>query len=364
MGRAAVPSCLWGWRSAETLHWAAVVPAQQPRAGGPSYPGTEAAKRGAVGHGAGTEPPNLQPTGPSARGGGGGTALLSRLLPSNGGGSAGRSRPGGARGRRSRGDAGPGCGWMGLRGLLALLRAAAPSAGDEVGSHLLPHDLPQSPPIPPPHRRSRGAAPSRVGCPGRGGLGLRGQSGDNAGALRAAPGLRGGTDRIVPIPILSPEGGKRHGGISASQHHSPPPSASPHLDLHLSPPAMRPPNLPLSSSPFKSPPPQRCPPAFCPASPPVPGAGGGGRTLGSLVGGGPQSSAFVCDVCACSIRVCSAVHACACGGGGAGAVHELCECDIRVHIPMHVPVCVPVCAPGPAFLHPPPRAVQVAVCSA
>lgn len=201
MGRAAVPSCLWGWRSAETLHWAAVVPAQQPRAGGPSYPGTEAAKRGAVGHGAGTEPPNLQPTGPSARGGGGGTALLSRLLPSNGGGSAGRSRPGGARGRRSRGDAGPGCGWMGLRGLLALLRAAAPSAGDEVGSHLLPHDLPQSPPIPPPHRRSRGAAPSRVGCPGRGGLGLRGQSGDNAGALRAAPGLRGAPIGSSPSPF-------------------------------------------------------------------------------------------------------------------------------------------------------------------
>lgn len=102
------------------------------------------------------------------------------------------------------------------------------------------------------------------------------------------------------------------------------------------------------------PPPQGCPPAFCPASPPVPGAGGG-RTLGSLVGGSPQSSAFVCDVCACSIRVCSAVHACACGGGG----QELCTSCVSVTYVCTSPCmspCVSLCAPlALHFFIPPPE---------
>lgn len=114
VGRAAVPSCLWGWRSAETLHRAAVVPAQQPRAGGPSYPGTEAAKRGAVGHGAGTEPPNLQPTGPSARGGGAarrsfpGCCPLTAAAPLEDRGRGGRGG-GAAAATRGRDAAGWGC---------------------------------------------------------------------------------------------------------------------------------------------------------------------------------------------------------------------------------------------------------------
>lgn len=152
------------------------------------------------------------------------------------------------------------------------------------------------------------------------------------------------------------QGGGGRWDLSVSASLPPPTNASPHLDLHLSPPAMRPPNLPLSSSPFKSPPPPpRAAPlhsALCPHLSPV---RGGGRTLGSLVGGGPQSSAFVCDVCACSIRVCSAVHACACGGGG----QELCTSCVSVTYVCTSPCmspCVSLCAPlALHFFIPPPE---------
>lgn len=77
--------------------------------------------------------------------------------------------------------------------------------------------------------------------------------------------------------------------------------------------------------------------------------------MGFLVGGGsPQSSAFVCDVCACSIRVCSAVHACAWGGG-----QELCMSCVSVTYVCTSPCmspCVSLCAPlALDFFIPPPE---------
>lgn len=255
-----------GWRSAEMLRWAAVVPGVLRTPQNPWLRGI----------GRGWKPP----TQPAGLWGGGGTALPSRLLPSNGGGSAGRSRPGGARGRRSRGDAGPGCGWMGLRGLLALLRAAAPSAGDEVGSHLLPPPPPRSPPSVPLQIPAIPEARLHPGCrlPPR--LGLRGQSGDNAGDLRAAPGLRGAPIGSSPSPFCAQRvgGGSGGGGSVGSQRLSiaPPPPPMPALTpIRISAPPQRTPKpalivLTLQSSPLGPPP---CTP---PCIPTCPRCGGGG----------------------------------------------------------------------------------------